>query len=141
MHQYGNFWLITFFFLDRRCLKLQDNLIPGLIKAPSTINSTPNSIPVSSQRGKEGTGGGHPSPSWQHQRSCRDFIHRWLGNRPATVCGSQAKCIWQSWSFEPLCSDNMTPNNKKKTSDLTFSSSGQNKHIIKAVFGFHLSSI
>ena len=93
-------------------LKLQDNLISGLIKAPCAISSTPNSIPVSSPCGKVGGGGGHPLPSWQHQRSCGNFIHRWLGNRLSTVHGSQAKCIWQSWPFELLYFDNMTPNEK-----------------------------
>lgn len=68
---------------------------------------------MSFQSGKEGRGGGHRLPSWQEQKSCRDFIYWWLGNKPATVCGSQVQCIWQSWSFELLCIDNTTL--KKKT--------------------------
>lgn len=54
------------FFLDRKYLKLQDNLISGPVKAPSAISSTPNFIPAFPQCRNEGRSHRHLLPSWQH---------------------------------------------------------------------------
>lgn len=76
---------------------------------------------------------GYPTSSCQ----LRDFTHRWLGNRPATAREHQVKCIWQSCSFQLLCSDNVIRKEEKKK-DIKFdiSSSRKNKHINKGVLAY-----
>lgn len=131
MIQCRKYWFITFF-LNRRYLRFQDSWISDPAKAPNALCS--NQTPFLRVLREDGVCG-YPPPSCQ----LRNFTHRWLGNRPATACEHQVKCLWQPCSFQLLCSDNVIRKKKRrKKKDIKFdvSSSRRNKHIIKGVLAY-----
>lgn len=134
MIQCRKYWFITFF-LNRRYLRFQDSWISGPAKAPNALCS--NQTLFLRVLREDGVCG-YPPPSCQ----LRDFTHRWLGNRPATACEHQVKCLWQPCSFQLLCSDNVIrkkkEEEKKKTSNLMFPVLGETSILSR---GFWLTSL